>query len=554
VKKLSLTLKISLLVAGLILALLFVAWFFISSFGRVIETSQQDADLRQFESVLVGQWDELKTQYNLARVQAPLFFSKKIEQAELETILDQAQALELQLLNHFQQLDMSIEASWNIANADEGGDLAAVVERFNASIESAQQVFSDASEVWIAKGAWNQRNAADKGVLAAMQPIDDAIKDFSVRFGALVSQRSTSLIDSQRQTIRNLIIGLVILVAVAVLTSMTVLSKLKRDLHSIVSLTNRLASGDLTAKINLNPNGDEVDEVKNSVSTMIEKLREIVESVVELAGYLKSSSEEILHDTEARFDDAENQTTQLEQLTQATVQLETFAQEVTQAANESLTVAQQADDFAAHGMSTVNNTVSDIEGLASEIEQSVKVIEKLDDQAENITAIIGTIQAIAEQTNLLALNAAIEAARAGEQGRGFAVVADEVRSLAQRTQQSTEEIQKTLETLRKGSQEAVSVINGSHQRSVASVDTATQAGEAISQFNAAVATIKECSTRTSTATENQNQTLAQITSTVNSVNVITEQNTERAKNSLGSTEALRDLSDDLVRSISFFKL
>ena len=552
--KLSILLKISLLVTGLISALLILAGFFVASYSDAIRVGQQEAALREFEVELSMHWADLKSQYELSRKQAPEFFAKKIELSELEKILAQGRAFESELADHLSTLDQSIAASWNAANTDEGGSLAEFTQRFDDAMANAKQTYADASEVWLAKGSWNQRNGADKSLLDAMTPIENNVIEFGQRFGALVSLRSSELIVSQQSTIRNLIIILTLIVAIAALVSIRMLRKLRADLHDIVSITSLMAQGDLTSQVTRSSTGDEVDEVKNAVALMTEKLRSIVKTVIELAENLKDSSQLTLTDTEARQHNAQQQAQQLVHLTDAATLLEGFASDVTSAASKSLQVADEADTFAERGIVTVNDTVQSIEHLANEIEKSVTVIQKLDTQAENITTIIGTIQAIAEQTNLLALNAAIEAARAGEQGRGFAVVADEVRNLASRTQQSTEEIHQTLEELRQGSQEAVKVIGNSHQRSVESVDKATQAGDAIAQFNSAVDTIKNCSRQTTRATEKQNQTLANISRVVNDVNIITQENSQRATASLSTTESLRDLSDKLVESIAFFKV
>jgi len=555
VKKLSLTLKISLLVSGLIVALLVTAGLFISSFSSVIKSSQQDADLRLFETEFIAHWDELKVHYGLARELGPKFFAKDISQEDLEAAIELGKSLESELAEHLEELDPSIGDSWNAANAaDLDADLDTFLARYNDHFSTLQVAFDDAATAWITKASWNQRNGVDKALQAAIIPLDESIKEFSSRYGALFKLRSEKLVNGQKATIRMLSISLIFLVGVVVFISIAVLRKLKTDLQSIVYITNQLANGDLSTQVESKENGDEVDEVKNAVSAMNEKLRSIVESVVELSEHLKQSAQGILTDTESRFKDAETQNEKLLQLTHSIGQMSEFSGQVSNAATESLTVAGQADESATNGSQTVTETIDAINTLAKEIEESVSVIEKLDGQAENITTIITSIQAIAEQTNLLALNAAIEAARAGEQGRGFAVVADEVRNLAHRTQESTEEIQKTLEELRQGTQAAVGVIGGSHKKSVSTVEKVTEAGDAISQFNAAVSTIKDWTMQTSDAAENQNVTLDELTLIVDAVKVITEENTQRAKDSLSSTEMLSDLSEDLISSISFFRL
>ncbi|MBU2862614.1 methyl-accepting chemotaxis protein [Reinekea forsetii] len=551
-KKLSITVKISLLVISLIVTLLLLSGYFITSFAGVIQGNQQDAELRAFETALAEHWSVTKDHLTALRALGPEFFSKKITEEEMQAAVEQGHDLIQALSAHFSTLDTSIENTWNSANPD--ALLENYLEAYNQNWEQVVVAFESAAEVWLTKGSWNQRNAADKGIVAAIEPMDGSVNSFRSYFGKMFSLRTQELIKNQQSVIQNTLLAIVVIIGAALLASYFVLRKLKTDLLSIVTMTNKLANGDLTIQVTANENGDEVDNVKLAVIQMNQQLRTIVETVINIAEHLRSSSAGILNDTEHRLKDAEHQQDNLHQLAAAIEQLEGYSNQVNSAATESLAVASEASDAAKIGRDTVSETVSSIESLAEDIVKSVSVIKNLDSQAENITTVITSIQAIAEQTNLLALNAAIEAARAGEQGRGFAVVADEVRSLAARTHTSTEEIQQTLGDLRNETGLAVNVIEGSHEKSDQSVAKASAAGQAISAFDQAVAQITQWTHETANASTEQTTTLANISTIVSDVNKITEENTERAKHSLESTESLNELSESLVKSIAFFKV
>lgn len=221
--------------------------------------------------------------------------------------------------------------------------------------------------------------------------------------------------------------------------------------------------------------------------------------------------------------------------------------EVARNATEAAEAAQQADAETRTGKSVVSQAIEAIDLLASEVESAAQVIHKLEQDSDEIGAVLDVIRGIAEQTNLLALNAAIEAARAGEQGRGFAVVADEVRTLAQRTQQSTQEIQNMIERLQSGSQDAVKAMEQGKNRAQAGVTQAAEAGTSLETIAAAVSTISDMNTQIATAAEEQSVVAEEINLNINSISDMSDKmsasksgdaNTENIKRAMSDIQAL----------------
>ncbi|WP_375748141.1 methyl-accepting chemotaxis protein [Vibrio sp. HN007] len=262
--------------------------------------------------------------------------------------------------------------------------------------------------------------------------------------------------------------------------------------------------GDLTARIN-NFNVPEFERLSKNFNIFVENLQSIIKSVA-------GASHDIEHETShmrARAEQVDTlsmrQREETEQVATAMTEMTSTAQEISSNATGAEEAAHLADDRAKHAVTTVNTAIGSVESLAELTSRATDAMGKLEGNVENISSSLNVIQEIAEQTNLLALNAAIEAARAGEQGRGFAVVADEVRQLASRTQQSTQEITEVLSELRSATSEAVAAMGSSNSQSALTVEQASNAGEALQEILNAVATIMDMNALIATATEEQSQ-------------------------------------------------
>ena len=311
--------------------------------------------------------------------------------------------------------------------------------------------------------------------------------------------------------------------------------------------------GDLTVRVSVQTN-DEIGELGNNFNTFVDKLQGIIGEIAGATSQLASSTEEMAAITMQTSAGVENQKQETIQVATAITEMTATVQEVSSNAEKASLAASEADNESQTGSHVVSATVQAITALATEVESSAAVIEKLKGDSENIGTVIDVIKGIAEQTNLLALNAAIEAARAGEQGRGFAVVADEVRTLAQRTQESTSEIERLIDALQSGAEEAVTVMSSSRERANDTVEKAKEAGQSLTSITGAVDMIVQMNTQIATASEEQSSVSEEINRNVINIQDISEQTASGAEQIATASTELASLGEQLRLLVGQFKV
>jgi len=391
-------------------------------------------------------------------------------------------------------------------------------------------------------------NSALATVKISMEKLsENALAEFNQTVEASISDAQKALTLGMLAT--GVTIAILLLLGWSIVNSIgTALGKLLVSLKDIAS-----GDGDLTKRIQKTSN-DELGDVVDWFNQFVDKLHNSITDVVKSIEPLTSLSADLGSLTSETLSISANQNEATEQVSLVVEEMVSSVKAVSNNANSASEAANEADKAAKDGRDIVTKTVASINGLAEEVERAGEVIRKLEADTGNVGTILDVIKGIAEQTNLLALNAAIEAARAGEQGRGFAVVADEVRTLASRTQDSTQEIQKVIEELQKAARSAVDVMGQSKQRAQASVEHAAQTGESLAAITERVSAITEMNRQIASAAEEQERAAYSIKENVLGI----KETSETAMRSIQKVEeaslSLVDISGNLQRVTGEFKV
>ena len=403
------------------------------------------------------------------------------------------------------------------------------------------------------KSSYSMGSFVDLELYPALDPMLKLVDELTRLQGQLAQESATEadlLASNSRIT---LFVALGVLALVMVAAGGWIYLGIRKPLTAMLSTVTQIeAQRDLTLRAGL-PQGDEFGDMGRRFDRMMQGICETLGNIQQVGEQMDNASQELVRANNGALEQAHQQQREIRSVIEGVGQVNDSAASVLsniQLAEEATT---RADGVAGEGSRTVRDTVTAIDSVSSEVQAAVAGIQSLKVDSENIGSVLEVIKSIAEQTNLLALNAAIEAARAGEQGRGFAVVADEVRQLASRTADSTQEIQGIIENLQQGTQNAATQMGMGENAAVTSVEQARRSGEVLEEIVAVFATILRHTQEIATAAEEQ---LA-ITETVNgrayTVGELTDKTVQLSESAMATGREVAALSDNLKSSLSLFK-
>lgn len=367
--------------------------------------------------------------------------------------------------------------------------------------------------------------------------------DRSVAFASLASARHTAILVAMVATV------------VSVIVAFILIQLLYRPIISLREMITGLSSGngDLTQRLKVNSN-DDIGQISTGINTFIESLQQLMLEVKEASDYLQSNVVRLRKQAEQNKSILQNHLSETEQVATAVEQMDATANSMATDAANTAELTEQANQTSHDSRVIVSNSQQTMSALITDVQNASADVQLMDSQTQNISSILSVIGAIAEQTNLLALNAAIEAARAGEQGRGFAVVADEVRSLASRTKDSTQEIESSIESLVQGCRQVVQSMNDTKARCEDATSGSDAVAESLDALTNFVNQINGLSSQIATAAEEQSGVTKEISRNMNAISSIVSELDNNGQKALNDAEDIERINNQLIAIVGRFKL
>ena len=395
---------------------------------------------------------------------------------------------------------------------------------------------------------------------AARQASDDLLEKLAQLGDGLLAisdELTTSqaeLVDAETLAARTtLSLSILFALLVGVSAAWLITAQITTPLKQTLAMVERVASGDLSHDLQVQRR-DELGELQRSTQRMTVSLRRLIGGIGEGVTQIASAAEQLSAVTEQTSAGVNNQKVETDQVATAMNEMAATVHEVARNADHANEAAQMADQQSVEGERVVGEAIAEIERLAVAVEHSTEAMVTLKTESDKIGSVLDVIKSVAQQTNLLALNAAIEAARAGEAGRGFAVVADEVRSLAKRTQESTEEIEGLIAGLHRGTQDVTAIMDSSRALTVSSVALTRRAGTSLDTITSTVSSIQAMNQQIAAAAEQQSAVAEEINRSVINVRDISDQTSAASEETAAASIELARLGTHLQTLVGAFKL